>query len=103
MNRASTAFQKARWRNPMVKSQAPNHSIPMALCCSIRIRWAWVSKGPSVTLGGDRSEEHTSELQSHSFISYAVFCLKKKIPHTRAQHGQTFFIRSSCGFLQRCD
>ena len=27
---------------------------------------------------GDRSEEHTSELQSHSFISYAVFCLKKK-------------------------
>ena len=26
-----------------------------------------------------RSEEHTSELQSHSFISYAVFCLKKKL------------------------
>ena len=26
-----------------------------------------------------RSEEHTSELQSHSEISYAVFCLKKKI------------------------
>ena len=28
--------------------------------------------------GRVRSEEHTSELQSHSFISYAVFCLKKK-------------------------
>ena len=28
--------------------------------------------------GKGRSEEHTSELQSHSFISYAVFCLKKK-------------------------
>src|ERR1051326_9255195 len=28
-----------------------------------------------------RSEEHTSELQSHSFISYAVFCLKKKKQH----------------------
>ena len=26
-----------------------------------------------------RSEEHTSELQSHSFSSYAVVCLKKKI------------------------
>ena len=26
----------------------------------------------------DRSEEHTSELQSQSTISYAVFCLKKK-------------------------
>ncbi len=26
-----------------------------------------------------RSEEHTSELQSPNCISYAVFCLKKKI------------------------
>ena len=26
----------------------------------------------------DRSEEHTSELQSRETISYAVFCLKKK-------------------------
>ena len=35
---------------------------------------------PNVELGigFSRSEEHTSELQSHSFISYAVFCLKKK-------------------------
>ena len=34
-----------------------------------------------VTVAGEtspRSEEHTSELQSHSFISYAVFCLEKK-------------------------
>src|SRR3546814_2617778 len=29
-----------------------------------------------------RSEEHTSELQSLMRISYAVFCLKKKIQHT---------------------
>src|SRR3546814_10250142 len=28
--------------------------------------------------GGERSEEHTSELQSLMRISYAVFCLKKK-------------------------
>src|SRR3546814_5648643 len=28
-----------------------------------------------------RSEEHTSELQSLMRISYAVFCLKKKQPH----------------------
>src|SRR3546814_8224033 len=28
--------------------------------------------------GPDRSEEHTSELQSLMRISYAVFCLKKK-------------------------
>src|SRR3546814_6035806 len=33
-----------------------------------------------------RSEEHTSELQSLMRISYAVFCLKKKIqPHNRTQ------------------
>src|ERR1051326_9485512 len=35
-----------------------------------------------VLVCGDRSEEHTSELQSHSFISYAVFCLKKKTHNT---------------------
>src|SRR3546814_2275148 len=29
----------------------------------------------------DRSEEHTSELQSLMRISYAVFCLKKKIKY----------------------
>src|SRR3546814_2274694 len=29
----------------------------------------------------DRSEEHTSELQSLMRISYAVFCLKKKKQH----------------------
>src|SRR3546814_9375481 len=33
----------------------------------------------------DRSEEHTSELQSLMRISYAVFCLKKKLHNTR-QH-----------------
>src|SRR3546814_1591133 len=30
---------------------------------------------------GNRSEEHTSELQSLMRISYAVFCLKKKKTH----------------------
>src|SRR3546814_8369355 len=34
---------------------------------------------------GDRSEEHTSELQSLMRISYAVFCLKKK-----KHHGSTY-------------
>src|SRR3546814_7951667 len=31
---------------------------------------------------GERSEEHTSELQSLMRISYAVFCLKKKNKNT---------------------
>src|SRR3546814_7203546 len=33
-----------------------------------------------LVLGRQRSEEHTSELQSLMRISYAVFCLKKKTP-----------------------
>src|SRR3546814_1861792 len=37
-------------------------------------------KNISISIGRlkDRSEEHTSELQSLMRISYAVFCLKKK-------------------------
>src|SRR3546814_7118725 len=33
----------------------------------------------------ERSEEHTSELQSLMRISYAVFCLKKKKQHRQGQ------------------
>src|SRR3546814_8323766 len=33
---------------------------------------------PSMAFMWERSEEHTSELQSLMRISYAVFCLKKK-------------------------
>src|SRR3546814_6304767 len=35
-----------------------------------------------------RSEEHTSELQSLMRISYAVFCLKKKILTPKDKHKQ---------------
>src|SRR3546814_2435641 len=34
----------------------------------------------------ERSEEHTSELQSLMRISYAVFCLKKKKATQREEH-----------------
>src|SRR3546814_5597795 len=34
----------------------------------------------------DRSEEHTSELQSLMRISYAVFCLKKKTQYAKHIH-----------------
>src|SRR3546814_2356947 len=34
----------------------------------------------------DRSEEHTSELQSLMRISYAVFCLKKKNKNKKKEH-----------------
>src|SRR3546814_2311852 len=40
-------------------------------------------------LSRDRSEEHTSELQSLMRISYAVFCLKKKKTNTKQFQQQT--------------
>src|SRR3546814_4690616 len=43
--------------------------------------WRHLSEGNG-HIPQDRSEEHTSELQSLMRISYAVFCLKKKT-HTR--------------------
>src|ERR1051326_6182586 len=48
------------------------------LCMSCLLRRQWESERLSYPIADIRSEEHTSELQSHSFISYAVFCLKKK-------------------------
>src|SRR6056300_1434285 len=36
--------------------------------------WDWSSD----VCSSDRSEEHTSELQSHSEVSYAVFCLRSE-------------------------
>src|SRR3546814_884626 len=42
--------------------------------------------GPAL---GERSEEHTSELQSLMRISYAVFCLKKKKKNTPEKAGQS--------------
>src|SRR3546814_3468160 len=43
-----------------------------------RLRRVPVPGHDVVAAGTDRSEEHTSELQSLMRISYAVFCLKKK-------------------------
>src|SRR3546814_5398302 len=41
-------------------------------------------------MGIERSEEHTSELQSLIRISYAVFCLKKNtMRNNRAHHSNT--------------
>src|SRR3546814_3215271 len=47
----------------------------------IRPRRVWVRLRRT-----ERSEEHTSELQSLMRISYAVFCLKKKNRMKQTQH-----------------
>src|SRR3546814_5530335 len=41
-----------------------------------------IARGRAARGSGQRSEEHTSELQSLMRISYAVFCLKKKKTNT---------------------
>src|SRR5213080_5535568 len=53
-------------------------SLHDALPISPRAGPAGPRRPPSPPAPPARSEEHTSELQSHSCISYAVFCLKKK-------------------------
>src|SRR3546814_3451631 len=47
---------------------------------AMRARAGRFEEADGGTLFLDRSEEHTSELQSLMRISYAVFCLKKKTP-----------------------
>src|SRR3546814_4423280 len=50
-------------------------------------------------IGDLRSEEHTSELQSLMRISYAVFCLKKKIIESKLQQynvQSTRVLNTSC-------
>ena len=54
-----------------------------------------------------RSEEHTSELQSHKLISYAVFCLKKIFLMIRRPPRSTLFpyttlFRSTLKVLHNC-
>src|SRR3546814_4773972 len=60
----------ARWREEWVVNpdKRYTHGGILAALVDLAADWALV-----------RSEEHTSELQSLMRISYAVFCLKKKI------------------------
>src|SRR3546814_10473498 len=51
---------------------------PDVVICGGMLRHRETALGCLQAMGLDRSEEHTSELQSLMRISYAVFCLKKK-------------------------
>src|SRR3546814_1900471 len=82
-----------RWRRREPGMSYSRWANSRTICCnSPRARRSRLTRGPSTdrrnkALGSiafmgthlvDRSEEHTSELQSLMRISYAVFCLKKK-------------------------
>src|SRR3546814_8321725 len=60
----------------------PKISAPMT---GVSGRTSSVGGAETAAASGDRSEEHTSELQSLMRISYAVFCLKKK-KNPKTQH-----------------
>src|SRR3546814_3490986 len=60
---------RAQWRG----GDAPADGYRVAARCPVRHRYR-----QSCAAQDQRSEEHTSELQSLMRISYAVFCLKKK-------------------------
>src|SRR3546814_6130714 len=47
------------------------------------LRWLGLRWDGDAVFQSERSEEHTSELQSLMRISYAVFCLKKKKTNKR--------------------
>src|SRR3546814_7600994 len=51
--------------------------------------------GPAL-VAVQRSEEHTSELQSLMRISYAVFCLKKKRHNSDNQQSHNQRLKSNC-------
>src|SRR3546814_1354241 len=77
-------------RLPARKPRSP-HRIPNSRGIAYTSFWRWEEVGRLVRLDSQqtatlrrsdrerRSEDHTSELQSLMRISYAVFCLKKKI------------------------
>src|SRR3546814_5405856 len=56
-----------------------------------------------VQFRAERSEEHTSELQSLMRISYAVFCLKKKKTENRNRKMRTNNNTRARIFITHCD
>src|SRR3546814_1004691 len=58
------------------------NDLPPARAAATLIIFRDREDGPAELLMMERSEEHTSELQSLMRISYAVFCLTKNIQQT---------------------
>src|SRR3546814_1332918 len=65
-------------RGPPPTRMPPGRNLSSILEAATRPIYACRQFWRSLDSHGNRSEEHTSELQSLMRISYAVFCLKKK-------------------------
>src|SRR3546814_1303840 len=77
--------KSSRWQKFEIAACEPRRRLMARREANGRERVAqWQARNPAHFLAAlcwydtDRSEEHTSELQSLMRISYAVFCLKKK-------------------------
>src|SRR3546814_1870926 len=89
----TTLFRSPRltviWRHVLRNALLPTISViatqtAYLICCLVIIETLFHYQGIwglIFTAASKRSEEHTSELQSLMRISYAVFCLKKKIKY----------------------
>src|SRR3546814_4791559 len=82
-----TTLFRSRSKRPQFQNRGRIHDIQGRYPGRIRLhrrgtdplaRHAWPYRDRRAVRRSQRSEEHTSELQSLMRISYAVFCLKKK-------------------------
>src|SRR3546814_4148785 len=78
----------------LVAIRSRSLGLPSQRAISARVTWL-ASTGSKPWMPVDRSEEHTSELQSLMRISYAVFCLKKKRTFGRPRNSALIIIHDT--------
>ena len=61
--------------------------------------FSWLLPRRRTIVGIHRSEEHTSDLQSQSTISYAVFCLKKKNIKKKNSNKQSEYTKKKAFYI----
>src|SRR5881227_2734184 len=87
--RADWFFFRVTRSLSLYSNRSPS-SCPLAAASAIaRASSRLAVDGPAGPSAAERSEEHTSELQSRTVISYAVFCLKKKKKKKKKQKYQS--------------
>src|SRR3546814_4981735 len=115
-NRTDTLFPYTTLFRSCCCGTTSHRASASASCCAARA--CWPHAGPRLLLPtlpqanchdepdpqapplDDRSEEHTSELQSLMRISYAVFCLKKKNKQKhKTQHTYVIWTKRSVSYV----
>src|SRR3546814_1024635 len=81
---AVVEFERSQVRREVQRDRAGDEIAGRRPCIAAALAGAaaGIAVDANIPISAERSEEHTSELQSLMRISYAVFCLKKKKTHT---------------------